>query len=107
MSERIGAAPESAHRQVVPPSMGDSTITSLFKIVKEIPEEDLQDHIEEQVLLLEDANLNLERAATYYASLLHDRESFARLGADYSTPSPTDYLRLRLLALYHLGIRNR
>ncbi|MBT6273812.1 MAG: hypothetical protein HOI95_06740 [Chromatiales bacterium] len=93
--------------KVVPESVSDSTVTSLYRLMTDIPDDRLANHIEEQVVILEEANVNLEKAAAYYSGLLHDRDAFQRLGADYNHPSSTDYMRLRLVALYHMGLVSR
>ncbi|MEM7407216.1 MAG: hypothetical protein AAF458_18090 [Pseudomonadota bacterium] len=94
------------NRKTLPDSASDSTVTSLSDLIRAIPDHALKDHVEEQVELLERAEINLEDAATYYSGLLHDREAFRKLNANYDDPSSNDYLRLRLLALYYIGMNH-
>ena len=90
----------------LPETLADSTITSLSDLVKAIPDSALDDHLDEQVGVLERAGIDLDEAAAYYSSLLHDRELFGKLGANYGNPSDTDFLRLRLLAVYYIGLKH-
>ena len=90
----------------LPETLADSTITSLSDLVGSIPDSALDDHLDEQVAVLEKAGIDLDEAAAYYSSLLHDRDTFAKLGANYGSPSDTDYLRLRLLAVYYIGLKH-
>jgi hypothetical protein len=91
---------------VVPPQVADSTVTSLSDLIAAIPSAALKNHVEEQVEILDKAKIDLDEAMAYYSSLLHDREAFKKLGADYSSPSNNDYMRLRLLALYYIGLKH-
>ena len=92
------------NQKALPESASDSTVTSLSDLIKAIPDHALKDHLEEQIEILERAKINLDEAATYYSGLLHDREAFRKLDASYEDPSPNDFLRLRLLALYYIGL---
>ena len=70
MLKQSNAAVESGPRTVVPESIGDSTITSLSDLINRIPEADLQDHVEEQIRLLERAKVDLEQATELIRELL-------------------------------------
>ena len=91
--------------QNLPDSATDSTITSLSELVRAIPAAGLAGN-EEQVGILEGANVDLDEAAAYYSSLLHDREAFQKLGANYDEPTAEDTMRLRLVALYSIGLKH-
>ena len=92
--------------KTLPDSATDSTITSLSELVRAIPAAKLAEHVEEQVGILEGANVDLDEAAAYYSSLLHDREAFQKLGANYDEPTDEDTMRLRLVALYSIGLKH-
>ena len=55
--------------KTLPDSATDSTITSLSELVRAIPAAKLAEHVEEQVGILEGANVDLDEAAAYYSSL--------------------------------------
>ncbi len=76
------SAPSTRHPGVVPLAVGDSTVTSLSQIVKRIPRDSLQDHLEDRIILLENSGADLDQAATYYSGLLHGRETFGKLEAN-------------------------
>ncbi len=97
---------ETGTLKSLPETLADSTVTSLSDLVKAIPDDALDDHLEEQVQVLEGAGIDLAGAAAYYSSLLHDRELFAKVGANYAEPTDTDFLRLRLLAVYYIGLKH-
>lgn len=90
----------------LPDTLADSTVTSLSDLVKALPDSALQEHLDEQVGVLEKAGIDLDEAAAYYSSLLHDRDLFRKLGANYASPSENDYLRLRLMAVYYIGLKH-
>jgi hypothetical protein len=90
----------------LPETLADSTVTSLSDLVRSIPDRALDDHLDEQVKVLERAGLDLDEAAAYYSSLLHDRELFGKLGANYADPTDMDFVRLRLLAVYYIGLKH-
>ena len=50
--------------------------------------------------------LNLMKLLPITSVVLHDREMFGKLGANYGSPTETDFLRFRLLAVYYIGLKH-
>ena len=88
------SAPPMSKPKTLPESASDSTITSLSELIRAIPADKLAEHVEEQVEILDGADIDLDEAAAYYSSLLHDRDAFAKLGANYDAPTSEDTMRL-------------
>ena len=106
LAEPDPRAPSMSKPKTLPESASDSTITSLSDLVAAIPADKLAEHVEEQVEILEGANIDLDEAAAYYSGLLHDREAFRKLNAHYDEPTSEDTMRLRLMALYYIGLKH-